>query len=65
MVYELYNNIVGQKPDTDVSSPEYEDWFKKTLVFCEIMKEFGKQYVNYYTYFITPTSLVNPHGQRD
>jgi hypothetical protein len=65
LAYELYNDIVVQKPSTDISSPEYEEWYRKTLVFGEIMEELGKYYESYYSRSATPHALKNHYGPRD
>ena len=64
-VYNLFNEIIGEKPTTDYASPEYEEWYRKFLVFCETMDKFGKKYGRKYTYYPTPKNLANSYGPRD
>ncbi len=64
-VNDLFSELIGERPTTDCSSPEYEQWYRRFLVFCEIMEKFGKKYGGKYAYFQTPKNLANRHGPRD
>ena len=64
-VDNLFNEMIGGRPTTDCASPEYEEWYRKFLVFCEIMEKFGKKYGRKYVYYATPKDLANSYGPRD
>ena len=64
-VDELFSEIIGERPTADSASPEYEEWYRKFLVFCEVMEKFGKKYGRKYTYYPTPKNLQNHYGPRD
>lgn len=64
-VHGLFVELVGERPTTDATAPEYEQWYRRFLVFCEIMGKLGKQYNRKYTYFPTPKNLATSHGPRD
>ncbi len=64
-VDNLFSEIIGERPTTDCSAPEYEQWYRKFLVFCEVMEKFGKKYGRKYTYYPTPKNLATSHGPRD
>jgi len=64
-VDKLFDEIVGTRPTKDCAAPEYEQWYRKFLVFCEVMDKFGKMYGKEYTYYPTPKNLANSYGSRD
>lgn len=64
IVQNLFYKTVGTRP-SDSDSDEYTEWYKKTLVFGEIVSEFGKRYSRYHEYFNTPKELKNNYGPRD
>ena len=61
----LFSEIIGERPTKDCAAPEYEQWYRKFLVFCEVMEKFGKKYGRKYTYYPTPKDLQNHYGPRD
>ncbi len=64
-VDKLFDEMVGTRPTRDCAAPEYEQWYRKFLVFCEVMKKFGKKYDGRYIHFPTPKNLANSYGPRD
>ena len=64
-VDKLFDELIGERPTTDCAAPEYEQWYRKFLVFCEVMEKFGKKYGKKYTYYPTPKGLANSYGPRD
>ena len=64
-VDNLFNEMVGERPARDCAASEYEEWYRKFLVFCEIMEKFGKKYGRKYVYYPTPKNLANSYGPRD
>ena len=64
-VNDLFSELIGERPTTDCASPEYEQWYRRFLVFCETMEKFGKKYGRKYVHFQTPESLANHYGPRD
>ena len=64
-VDKLFNETVGTRPTGDCTTPEYEQWYRKFLVFCEVMEKFGKKYGRRYMQFSTPKNLANSYCPRD
>ena len=58
---ELHEAIVGEKPE--YGTPEYKDWYERTMIFEQIMKGFGGYNPMYYLQ--APTEYQHKHGPRD
>lgn len=61
----LFNDVVGEMPNRNINSDEYEVWYKKALVFGEIVKAIEEKYGHYISHFTTPTNLQSHYGPRD
>ena len=65
MITSVFNDIVGEMPNRNLDSDEYEVWYKKALVFGEIVRTMGEKYGRYISNFSTPTNLQSHYGPRD
>lgn len=65
MMTLVFDAVVGNIPDKNLNPDKYEIWYKKALVFGEIVKEMEKKYGDYISYFTTPTNLQSHYGPRD
>lgn len=55
---------IGPMP-TDFESPEYEQWYRETMVFEEIVKYIGYSFGSKSFNYRTPKNLKNHYGSRD
>ena len=65
IVDSLVTYAVGYHGTSSIDSQEYEDWYKKQLVFDIIAKTIGKRYGHYTSNLCTPTRLQTYYGPRD
>lgn len=62
---ELFMSIVGERPAGGSDTPEYLEWYKKALVFGDIIDPMGIRYGSYASNWTTPPSLQTHYGPRD
>lgn len=58
---KLHEAVVGEKPE--YGTPEYKDWYERTMIFEQIMKGFGCYNPMYYLQ--APFEYQHNYGPRD